>query len=235
MRLLRGVEVPRFGQVSHESRDAMIELAAQHGGNPDDPRKRDPLDFVLWQPSLEDEPSWESRWGAGRPGWHIECSALALRDLGETSSARRRARPGLSHHECEAAQSESVTGAPFVKHWLHVDWSVSAAQDVQVPGQPRVRRGAGGAGRARGGAPRAARSALPRRLGVARRDPVARAVATGHLAIHPDHRPREHGDRRRATGLDDDLDCPAALLAIDEAALAGFTVAPAAALMGITL
>ncbi|MCX6512343.1 MAG: cysteine--tRNA ligase, partial [Actinobacteria bacterium] len=59
-----------------------LDLAAEHGGKPDDPAKRDPLDFVLWQASLADEPSWESRWGAGRPGWHIECSALALRELG---------------------------------------------------------------------------------------------------------------------------------------------------------
>ncbi|HEV2360447.1 MAG TPA: cysteine--tRNA ligase, partial [Acidimicrobiales bacterium] len=70
---------PDFGQVSHLERDEMLRLAAEHGGNPDDPAKDDPLDFVLWQPSLPDEPSWESRWGPGRPGWHIECSALALR------------------------------------------------------------------------------------------------------------------------------------------------------------
>ncbi len=55
----------------------MLELAAERGGNPDDPAKRDPLDFVLWQPSAPDEPAWDSLWGPGRPGWHIECSALA--------------------------------------------------------------------------------------------------------------------------------------------------------------
>ncbi|OWY59083.1 cysteine--tRNA ligase, partial [cyanobacterium TDX16] len=75
---------PAFGQVSHYDRATMLELAAERGGNPDDPNKRDPLDFVLWQPSAEDEPSWESLWGPGRPGWHIECSALALRELGTT-------------------------------------------------------------------------------------------------------------------------------------------------------
>ena len=69
--------VDDFGQVSHYDRDEMLALARQHGGNPDDPNKRDPLDFVLWQPSAADEPSWESLWGPGRPGWHIECSALA--------------------------------------------------------------------------------------------------------------------------------------------------------------
>ncbi len=111
---------PRFGQVSHEDRAGMLELAAIHGGRPDDPNKRDPLDFVLWQPSLEDEPGWESRWGAGRPGWHIECSAIALRDLGVTLDVHGGGRDlAFPHHECEAAQSESVSGAQFVKHWMH--------------------------------------------------------------------------------------------------------------------
>ena len=99
----------------------MLRLAAEHGGNPDDPHKRDPLDFVLWQPSLPDEPAWESRWGPGRPGWHIECSALALRELGETVDIHGGGRDLVfPHHECEAAQSEAVTGKPFVRHWMHV-------------------------------------------------------------------------------------------------------------------
>src|SRR5690606_23695544 len=70
---------PSVGEISHYDRDEMLRLASERGGNPDDPNKRAPLDFVLWQPSAEDEPSWESLWGPGRPGWHIECSALALR------------------------------------------------------------------------------------------------------------------------------------------------------------
>ena len=73
-----------FGSVSGYDRDEMLAAAAERGGNVDDRNKRDPLDFVLWQPSLDDEPSWESLWGPGRPGWHIECSALALRELGTT-------------------------------------------------------------------------------------------------------------------------------------------------------
>ncbi|HEY1828333.1 MAG TPA: cysteine--tRNA ligase, partial [Acidimicrobiales bacterium] len=105
----------RFGEVSGYDRGTMLELAAEHGGNPDDPNKKDKLDFVLWQPSLPDEPAWESRWGRGRPGWHIECSALALRDLGETVDIHGGGRDLVfPHHECEAAQSESVTGKPFV-------------------------------------------------------------------------------------------------------------------------
>ena len=99
----------------------MLALAAEHGGNPDDPNKRHPLDFVLWQPSLPDEPAWESRWGPGGPGWHIECSALALRELGETIDVHGGGRDLVfPHHECETAQSESATGRPFVRHWLHV-------------------------------------------------------------------------------------------------------------------
>ena len=110
----------RFGQVSHHDRDTMIQLAAENGGNPDDPNKRDPLDFVLWQPSAPDEPSWESLWGPGRPGWHIECSALALRELGTTIDLHGGAADLIyPHHECEAAQSEAATGEPFVRHWLH--------------------------------------------------------------------------------------------------------------------
>ncbi len=109
-----------FGQVSHLERDEMLSLAAERGGNPDDPMKQDPLDFVLWQPSLPDEPAWESLWGRGRPGWHIECSALALRELGETIDIHGGGSDLIfPHHECEAAQSESATGSRFVKHWVH--------------------------------------------------------------------------------------------------------------------
>ncbi|MHB8219800.1 MAG: cysteine--tRNA ligase [Acidimicrobiales bacterium] len=112
---------PDFGKVSHLERPQMLRLAAEFGGRPDDPNKRDPLDFVLWQPSLSDEPSWESRWGPGRPGWHVECSALVLRELGETIDIHGGGRDLVfPHHECETAQSESVTGEPFVRHWVHV-------------------------------------------------------------------------------------------------------------------
>lgn len=110
----------RFGQISHLDRDAMLALAAEHGGNPDDPDKRDPLDFVLWQKSAPDEPAWDSRWGPGRPGWHIECSALAMRELGETVDLHGGGSDLIyPHHECETAQSEVVTGKQFVRHWMH--------------------------------------------------------------------------------------------------------------------
>lgn len=82
--------------------------------------KQDPLDFVLWKLSKEGEPSWESPWGAGRPGWHIECSAMSTRCLGETFDIHGG---GLDlifpHHENEVAQSEAATGQKFANTWMH--------------------------------------------------------------------------------------------------------------------
>ncbi len=111
---------PRFGEISGYDRETMLQLAAERGGNPNDPNKRDPLDFVLWQPSAEGEPAWETLWGPGRPGWHIECSALALRELGTTIDLHGGGSDLIfPHHECESAQSEAATGEPFVRHWMH--------------------------------------------------------------------------------------------------------------------
>jgi L-cysteine:1D-myo-inositol 2-amino-2-deoxy-alpha-D-glucopyranoside ligase len=109
-----------FGSLSKYSEAEMIDLARQRGGHVDDPNKRNPLDFVLWLPSASDEPSWETMWGPGRPGWHIECSALALRELGTTIDLHGGGTDLIfPHHECERAQSEAATGEPFVKHWMH--------------------------------------------------------------------------------------------------------------------
>jgi L-cysteine:1D-myo-inositol 2-amino-2-deoxy-alpha-D-glucopyranoside ligase len=109
-----------FGALSGYSRDEMIDLARERGGNPDDPRQRDPLDFVLWMPSADDEPSWESPFGPGRPGWHIECSAMGMAALGSTIDLHGGGGDLIfPHHECEIAQSESVTGDPFATHWMH--------------------------------------------------------------------------------------------------------------------
>jgi L-cysteine:1D-myo-inositol 2-amino-2-deoxy-alpha-D-glucopyranoside ligase len=109
-----------FGALSHYSEAEMIELAKKRGGQVDDPHKRNPLDFVLWHPSAPDEPSWDTMWGSGRPGWHIECSALALRELGTTIDLHGGGADLIfPHHECERAQSEAATGEPFVTHWMH--------------------------------------------------------------------------------------------------------------------
>jgi cysteinyl-tRNA synthetase len=82
--------------------------------------KRDPLDFVLWKAAKPGEPSWESPWGPGRPGWHIECSAMSMRCLGETFDIHGGGMDlQFPHHENEIAQSEGATGHPFVRYWLH--------------------------------------------------------------------------------------------------------------------
>jgi L-cysteine:1D-myo-inositol 2-amino-2-deoxy-alpha-D-glucopyranoside ligase len=119
---------PRFGQVSHYDRDKMLSLAAERGGKPDDPFKHDPLDFVLWQPSAEDEPSWDSLWGKGRPGWHIECSALALRELGTTIDLHGGGDDLVfPHHECESAQKQPP-GRPLSGTGCTSGWCASAAR-----------------------------------------------------------------------------------------------------------
>lgn len=85
-----------------------------------DERKEDPLDFALWKKSKPGEPSWPSPWGEGRPGWHIECSAMSQKFLGETIDIHGGGKDLIfPHHENEIAQSEAATGKPFVRYWLH--------------------------------------------------------------------------------------------------------------------
>ncbi|MGO8872594.1 MAG: cysteine--tRNA ligase [Acidimicrobiales bacterium] len=229
---------PAFGRVSHFDEPTMLAMAAEHGGNPEDPNKRHPLDFVLWQPSLPDEPSWESRWGPGRPGWHIECSALALRELGETLDVHGGGRDLVfPHHECETAQSESVTGRPFVRHWLHVGlvgldgakMSKSLGNLVFVGDLLKEWE------------PAAVRLAL---LGHHYRTDwewmaddmpaAARRLETWRAAPRPDT-PEDRSLELVRASLDDDLDTPGALRALDAEAAAGRSVGPGAALVGVTL
>lgn len=112
----------RYGKLSRCSKDQMMLLSEERGGNPADPQKKDPLDFILWQRSQPEEPSWDSPWGKGRPGWHIECSAMIHEYLGEQIDIHGGGRDLMyPHHESEIAQSESFTGkSPFVKLWIHV-------------------------------------------------------------------------------------------------------------------
>ena len=112
---------PAFGQLSHLPRGDMLEVANERGNRPEDPNKRDPLDFVLWQAQAPGEPAWESPWGPGRPGWHIECSTMATKYLGETVDFHGG---GLDlcfpHHECEIAQVKPVRQHdPYVRVWMH--------------------------------------------------------------------------------------------------------------------
>lgn len=112
---------PEFGKLSHLDRAEMLPIANERGNNPDDPNKRDPLDFILWQAAAPGEPTWESPWGPGRPGWHIECSAMATKYLGDTVDIHGGgADLVFPHHECEIAQTENATGKkPFVRYWMH--------------------------------------------------------------------------------------------------------------------
>ncbi|HEV2404262.1 MAG TPA: cysteine--tRNA ligase [Ktedonobacterales bacterium] len=98
-----------------------LETANERGNFPDDPRKNDPLDFVLWQAQQPGEPAWPSPWGPGRPGWHIECSAMAVKYLGPRIDIHGGGSDLVfPHHTCEIAQSENATSQrPFVKIWMH--------------------------------------------------------------------------------------------------------------------
>ena len=104
------------------SRDDALALAAEHGGHPEDPEKDDPLDVPLWQRSRPGEPHWPSPWGDGRPGWHAECSAMAMSLLGTSLDVHGGGTDlRFPHHAYEAAQAEALTGVrPFVRTWMHV-------------------------------------------------------------------------------------------------------------------
>ena len=226
-----------FGSVSHYSQAQMLEAARERGGNVDDPYKRNPLDFVLWHPSAPDEPSWDSLWGSGRPGWHIECSALALRELGTTIDLHGGGSDLIfPHHECERAQSEAATGQPFVRHWMHVamvymnghKMSKSLGNLVFID---RLRKEQD---------PRAIRllisanhyrqewewsDALMSAADTRLRAWVNAKDASGGEAVLDDVR----------VALDDDLNTPEAMAIIDRAASAGRGTLAAAALLGVNL
>jgi len=232
----RVADAPEFGAISHLGRAEMLVLAKENGGHPEDPNKHDPLDFVLWQPSLADEPSWESRWGPGRPGWHIECSALALRELGETVDIHGGGRDLVfPHHECEAVQSLAVNGVRLARYWVHgglvgLDGAKMSkslgnlvfVSDLLAEASPATVRLALLAHHYRGDW-EWTRGDLE---GAQRRFDLLAAL---------------NGDRSDAgvledvrAALDDDLDAPAAVAAI-ETAPAGTDLSPALGLLGVTL
>ncbi|HTK16891.1 MAG TPA: cysteine--tRNA ligase [Acidimicrobiia bacterium] len=241
---------PDFGKLSHYPEDRMIKLARARGGNPDDPHRRAPLDFVLWQPSLADEPAWRAPFGIGRPGWHIECSAMALHEHGSTLDLHGGGTDLIfPHHECEIAQSESITGEPLARHWLHSamvsyegeKMSKSLGNLVFVSDLLKIAD------------PRAIRLALMRhhyRSGFEWYDTdLDEAVALLHRLLAAAERPDGPDPapfaQRVRDAIDDDLDAPRALEALDDLASAilsggSDTSAPAVlcelgSLMGIDL
>lgn len=110
------LKFPDYGKLSKRDLEDMMAGARVEV----DDRKRNPMDFALWKASKEGEPAWDSPWGPGRPGWHIECSAMSLRHLGMTFDIHGGGADLIfPHHENEIAQSEAYTGKPFVKYWVH--------------------------------------------------------------------------------------------------------------------
>jgi L-cysteine:1D-myo-inositol 2-amino-2-deoxy-alpha-D-glucopyranoside ligase len=225
-----------FGSVSHCTEAEMIELARERGGQVDDPDKRHPLDFVLWHPSAADEPSWDTMWGSGRPGWHIECSALALRELGTTIDLHGGGADLIfPHHECERAQSEAATGEPFVKHWMHTAL-------ISMNGE-KMSKSLGNlvfVDKLRGTYdPMAIRLGLIEHHyrtewewdeGLMDRN----TVRLERWRTAADGAPGDVIDEVRER-LDDDLDSPAAVAAVDAAAARGESTRPAADLLGVAL
>ncbi len=112
-------EVKRFPSYGRLSGMSLEDLRAGARVEVDE-RKRDPLDFALWKRSKEGEPAWPSPWGPGRPGWHIECSAMSMHYLGDSFDIHGGGEDLIfPHHENEIAQSEAITEQPFVRYWIH--------------------------------------------------------------------------------------------------------------------
>ena len=225
-----------FGSVSNYDQQTMKRLAAERGGNIEDPHKRNPLDFVLWQPSAADEPSWNTMWGPGRPGWHIECSALALRELGTTIDIHGGGSDLIfPHHECERAQSEAATGELFVRHWMHVamvfmNGSKMSKSLGNLEFVDRLRKIHD---------PRAIRLALIANhyrteweWTQSSMQAAEKRLASWSNATFGDGRAGLDAVRH---ALDDDLNTPAAIAALDATAAAGQSVAAGASLLGIDL
>ena len=225
-----------FGSVSNYDNETMLRYAAERGGDLDNPDKRNPLDFVLWQPSAPDEPSWDTSWGPGRPGWHIECSALALRDLGTTIDLHGGGSDLIfPHHECERAQSEAATGKQFVKHWMHVamvfmDGTKMSKSLGNLEFVDRLRKTHD---------PRAIRLALISNH-YRREWEWTSSSMTVSLAKLESWSAAKNGDGTAGlaevrSALDDDLNAPAAVEVLDQAAAAGHSVKSSAKLLGIDL
>jgi cysteinyl-tRNA synthetase len=107
---------PAYGKLSGKNLEDLLAGARVEV----DERKRDPRDFALWKSAKPGEPSWPSPWGPGRPGWHIECSAMSVRYLGESFDIHGGGEDLIfPHHECEIAQTEAVTHKPFARYWVH--------------------------------------------------------------------------------------------------------------------
>jgi len=222
-----------FGSISGYTRVDMRSIGALRGEDPADGRKHHPLDTVLWQTSAEGEPAWESPWGRGRPGWHIECTALAIRELGAIDLHGGGCDLVYPHHEFSASQLDSA-GIEPVGHWMH-------QACVHLHGEPMSKS--------------TGNLIFVRDL-LASVDPMVLrlAVLSQHYRVQEwswTETLIEDAAKRLAnwtggngtcsgidevrSALDDDLDVPTALQVIDAAAESGHRVSNAAALLGVQL
>ena len=227
------VDLTRFGD---RPLDELLALGRARGERTDLAGRRAPLDTVLWQASAEGEPEWEARWGPGRPGWHVECAALTLRELGGALDLHGGGDDlAYPHHTFEAAQAELVDGRPLATHWLHV-------AEVRLDGE-RMSKSEGNLVLVRDLCE--AHDSMAVRLAVLDgryteprewTDAVVRA-AEDRLAAWRGTVGRPEGDglAHVRDALDDDLDLPAALQALDAEVERGRGVAAGAALLGVRL
>lgn len=116
----RARKFAHYGALSGQSLDALEVGASEHVSQDEVAKKEDPLDFALWKAAKPGEINWDSPWGAGRPGWHIECSVMSTKYLAKTIDIHAGGQDlAFPHHENEIAQIEPVTGQPFVRYWMH--------------------------------------------------------------------------------------------------------------------
>ena len=219
-------DAPDFGEISHYDEERMLKIFAERGGDPDRPGKRHPLDCLLWRFARPGEPSWTSALGDGRPGWHIECTAISLHHLGPCFDVQGGGTDLVfPHHEMCAAEARAVTGVPMAGAYVH---SGMVALDGEKMSKSRGNLELVSRLRQRGADPMAIRLAL---LGQHYRSDwewdsqlleraTRRLSAWRALRNIPATRPTEEiiAEMRRA--LRNDLDAPLALDIVDEWAAA---------------
>ena len=233
---------PTYGRLSGKNLEELLAGARVDVNE----RKRDPRDFALWKAAKPGEPSWPSPWGPGRPGWHIECSAMAMKYLGETFDLHGGGEDLIfPHHSCEIAQSEARHGQPFARYWLHNGFvNLGVREDVEVarehPDRSRrswrgtiPRRCASTSSRPTTGTPsssrrtvwRACAAPLERFRELGRR----RLVDERRTSCRPEAEPRPDGAllatvatqrERFEAAMDDDFNTPQAIGALNQLATA---------------
>jgi len=236
---------PEYGRLSGKQLDDLLA-----GARVDvDARKQDPLDFALWKASKPGEPSWDSPWGPGRPGWHIECSAMSMKHLGESFDIHGGGKDLVfPHHENEIAQSEAATGKRFARYWLHNGFvnidnekmskslgNFFTLRDVLRTVKPEVLRFFFASSHYRSPIDYSDQSLLEARAGLDRlyrlkeKAESCKAAGASATSLPPgdEYAPLAEGAARFAEAMDDDFNTAAALGRLFEAVRALNRLAPA--------